>query len=118
MCTQMCVDVCAARALARSHSVCLLPRQGNTGGSKPTSGERGLPPVAGPGSRDQENRWKQYLEDERIALFLQNEEFMKELQRNRDFLLALERGGAPGVVPRSLLWWGRGLELALALGLR
>uniref|UniRef100_A0A8C5U8W2 CUE domain-containing protein n=1 Tax=Malurus cyaneus samueli TaxID=2593467 RepID=A0A8C5U8W2_9PASS len=36
-------------------------------------------------------RWKQYLEDERIALFLQNEEFMKELQRNRDFLLALER---------------------------
>uniref|UniRef100_A0A8B9M8X0 CUE domain containing 1 n=1 Tax=Accipiter nisus TaxID=211598 RepID=A0A8B9M8X0_9AVES len=28
---------------------------------------------------------------ERIALFLQNEEFMKELQRNRDFLLALER---------------------------
>ncbi|KFR09491.1 CUE domain-containing protein 1, partial [Opisthocomus hoazin] len=31
------------------------------------------------------------LEDERIALFLQNEEFMKELQRNRDFLLALER---------------------------
>uniref|UniRef100_A0A8C5TBQ7 CUE domain-containing protein 1 n=1 Tax=Malurus cyaneus samueli TaxID=2593467 RepID=A0A8C5TBQ7_9PASS len=34
---------------------------------------------------------KKYLEDERIALFLQNEEFMKELQRNRDFLLALER---------------------------
>lgn len=31
------------------------------------------------------------MEDERIALFLQNEEFMKELQRNRDFLLALER---------------------------
>ncbi|KGL90422.1 CUE domain-containing protein 1, partial [Charadrius vociferus] len=26
-----------------------------------------------------------------IALFLQNEEFLKELQRNRDFLLALER---------------------------
>lgn len=42
---------------------------------------------------DQDSRWKQYLEDERIALFLQNEEFMKELQRNRDFLLALERGG-------------------------
>uniref|UniRef100_A0A452SY83 CUE domain containing 1 n=1 Tax=Ursus maritimus TaxID=29073 RepID=A0A452SY83_URSMA len=67
--------------------------QGNPGGSKPRSGEGGLPPVAGPGTRDQENRWKQYLEDERIALFLQNEEFMKELQRNRDFLLALERGG-------------------------
>uniref|UniRef100_A0A8D0G4I8 CUE domain containing 1 n=1 Tax=Sphenodon punctatus TaxID=8508 RepID=A0A8D0G4I8_SPHPU len=44
------------------------------------------------GSLDQERKWKQYLEDERIALFLQNEEFMKELQRNRDFLLALERG--------------------------
>ncbi|XP_074976769.1 CUE domain-containing protein 1 isoform X1 [Caretta caretta] len=43
------------------------------------------------GSLDQERKWKQYLEDERIALFLQNEEFMKELQRNRDFLLALER---------------------------
>ncbi|NXT39102.1 CUED1 protein, partial [Pelecanoides urinatrix] len=45
----------------------------------------------GQGSLEQERRWKQYLEDERIALFLQNEEFMKELQRNRDFLLALER---------------------------
>lgn len=55
--------------------------------------------MAGPGARDQESRWKQYLEDERIALFLQNEEFMKELQRNRDFLLALERGGAPGGAP-------------------
>ncbi|ETE64396.1 CUE domain-containing protein 1, partial [Ophiophagus hannah] len=43
------------------------------------------------GSLDQEKKWKQYLEDERIALFLQNEEFMKELQRNRDFLLALEK---------------------------
>ncbi|NXM08653.1 CUED1 protein, partial [Tyrannus savana] len=56
-----------------------------------------LPPLArglvprGQGSLEQERRWKQYLEDERIALFLQNEEFMKELQRNRDFLLALER---------------------------
>lgn len=65
--------------------------QGNPGGSKPTSREGGLPPTAGPGTRDQESLWKQYLEDERIALFLQNEEFMKELQRNRDFLLALER---------------------------
>ncbi|KAF0881146.1 CUED1 protein, partial [Crocuta crocuta] len=65
--------------------------QGNAGASKPTSGDRGPPPAAEPGARDQENRWKQYLEDERIALFLQNEEFMKELQRNRDFLLALER---------------------------
>ncbi|NXX44667.1 CUED1 protein, partial [Tricholaema leucomelas] len=51
---------------------------------------RGLP-ARGQGSLEQERRWKQYLEDERIALCLQNEEFMKELQRNRDFLLALER---------------------------
>ncbi|XP_049628200.1 LOW QUALITY PROTEIN: CUE domain-containing protein 1 [Suncus etruscus] len=65
--------------------------QGNPGGSMSRSGDRGLPPTAGPAPRDQESRWKQYLEDERIALFLQNEEFMKELQRNRDFLLALER---------------------------
>ncbi|KAK2111619.1 CUE domain-containing protein 1 [Saguinus oedipus] len=67
--------------------------QGSAGGPKPGIGEGGPPAVAGPGPRDQESRWKQYLEDERIALFLQNEEFMKELQRNRDFLLALERGG-------------------------
>ncbi|XP_008009533.3 CUE domain-containing protein 1 isoform X1 [Chlorocebus sabaeus] len=65
--------------------------QGNAGGPKPGSGEGGPPAMTGPGPRDQESRWKQYLEDERIALFLQNEEFMKELQRNRDFLLALER---------------------------
>ncbi|KAM9320167.1 CUE domain-containing protein 1 [Gastrophryne carolinensis] len=44
-----------------------------------------------PGSVDQEKKLKQYLQDERIALFLQNEEFMRELQRNREFLLALER---------------------------
>lgn len=44
------------------------------------------------GVSEQERKLKQYLEDERIALFLQNEEFMKELQRNREFLDALERG--------------------------
>ncbi|KAM9210533.1 CUE domain-containing protein 1 [Dugong dugon] len=66
--------------------------QGNPGGPKAVSGEGGPPAVgAEVGTRDQESRWKQYLEDERIALFLQNEEFMKELQRNREFLLALER---------------------------
>uniref|UniRef100_A0A3B3V9I0 CUE domain containing 1b n=1 Tax=Poecilia latipinna TaxID=48699 RepID=A0A3B3V9I0_9TELE len=40
----------------------------------------------------QENTLMQYLEDERIALFLQNEEFLKELKRNHEFLIALERG--------------------------
>ncbi|NXC44087.1 CUED1 protein, partial [Penelope pileata] len=62
--------------------------QGSPGCRQPAA--RGLGP-RGQGSLEQERRWKQYLEDERIALFLQNEEFMKELQRNRDFLLALER---------------------------
>uniref|UniRef100_A0A4W3ILR4 CUE domain containing 1b n=1 Tax=Callorhinchus milii TaxID=7868 RepID=A0A4W3ILR4_CALMI len=47
-------------------------------------------------SLEQERKLKQYLEDERIALFLQNEEFMKELQRNREFLLALEKGEGKG----------------------
>ncbi|NXW09406.1 CUED1 protein, partial [Fregetta grallaria] len=74
------------------------PRPGPTATDRPLPC---LPPVQsshgcrlaprGQGSLEQERRWKQYLEDERIALFLQNEEFMKELQRNRDFLLALER---------------------------
>lgn len=68
---------------------CLPPAQGSQGCRQPVP--RGLVP-RGQGSLEQERRWKQYLEDERIALFLQNEEFMKELQRNRDFLLALERG--------------------------
>ncbi|XP_072737913.1 CUE domain-containing protein 1 isoform X1 [Ciconia boyciana] len=71
----------------------ILPQQ--TAGAQGSHGcrqpvPRGLA-LRGQGSLEQERRWKQYLEDERIALFLQNEEFMKELQRNRDFLLALER---------------------------
>ncbi|XP_071443742.1 CUE domain-containing protein 1 isoform X2 [Hetaerina americana] len=33
-----------------------------------------------------------FLEDERIALFLQNEEFMAELRWNKDFLSTLEKG--------------------------
>lgn len=69
--------------------LCLSPAQSSHGCRQPVP--RGLTP-RGQGSLEQERRWKQYLEDERIALFLQNEEFMKELQRNRDFLLALERG--------------------------
>lgn len=69
--------------------LCLSPAQGSHSCRQPVP--RGLTP-RGQGSLEQERRWKQYLEDERIALFLQNEEFMKELQRNRDFLLALERG--------------------------
>ncbi|XP_054022398.1 CUE domain-containing protein 1 [Dryobates pubescens] len=71
----------------------ILPQQTpGTPGSR--SCRQGAPqglPARGQGCLEQERRWKQYLEDERIALCLQNEEFMKELQRNRDFLLALER---------------------------
>ncbi|KAM7413770.1 hypothetical protein PAMA_020912 [Pampus argenteus] len=53
---------------------------GTTGGPRLTTGPT-----------EQDKKLKQYLEDERIALFLQNEEFMRELQRNREFLIALER---------------------------
>uniref|UniRef100_A0A914UUS7 CUE domain-containing protein n=1 Tax=Plectus sambesii TaxID=2011161 RepID=A0A914UUS7_9BILA len=48
-----------------------------------------------------ENEWKRqlaedpelirYLEDQRIALLLQNREFMRDLRRNRDFMNTLER---------------------------
>lgn len=34
----------------------------------------------------------QYLEDERIALFLQNEDFVRELIGNQEFLSTLEKG--------------------------
>lgn len=59
-----------------------------------SQGADGTPGGAGgaSGASEQERKLKQYLEDERIALFLQNEEFMRELQRNREFLVALERG--------------------------
>ncbi|TNN01415.1 CUE domain-containing protein 1b isoform X1 [Takifugu flavidus] len=56
-------------------------------GGAGTAGGPGLPA----GATEQDKKLKQYLEDERIALFLQNEEFMRELQRNREFLIALER---------------------------
>ncbi|KAL7400205.1 hypothetical protein ABVT39_008263 [Epinephelus coioides] len=61
---------------------------GSQSGAAGTSGGSGLTT----GATEQDKKLKQYLEDERIALFLQNEEFMRELQRNREFLIALERG--------------------------
>ncbi|NXP82492.1 CUED1 protein, partial [Ramphastos sulfuratus] len=73
--------------LTAPSSLCPSPK---VFGAPNPAAPRGLP-ARGQGSLEQERRWKQYLEDERIALCLQNEEFMKELQRNRDFLLALER---------------------------
>ncbi|NWR78088.1 CUED1 protein, partial [Centropus unirufus] len=79
---------CRCTATTDQALLCLPPAQGSHSCRQPVP--RGLV-QRGTGSLEQERRWKQYLEDERIALFLQNEEFMKELQRNRDFLLALER---------------------------
>nr|XP_020474720.1 CUE domain-containing protein 1 isoform X2 [Monopterus albus] len=55
-------------------------------GAAGTTGASGL----ATGATEQDKKLKQYLEDERIALFLQNEEFMRELQRNHEFLMALE----------------------------
>ena len=43
-------------------------------------------------SSNAENEVKQFLEDEKMAMFLQNEEFMRELRRNEDFVMSLERG--------------------------
>lgn len=61
-------------------------------GSQPAGAGAARGPGLPTGATEQDKKLKQYLEDERIALFLQNEEFMRELQRNREFLIALERG--------------------------
>uniref|UniRef100_A0A1A8FMD9 CUE domain containing 1b n=1 Tax=Nothobranchius korthausae TaxID=1143690 RepID=A0A1A8FMD9_9TELE len=63
-----------------------------TGRPGSLSGGAGTTEGSVPEAVGRDHKLKQYLEDERIALFLQNEEFMKELQRNHDFLVALERG--------------------------
>ncbi|XP_072312505.1 CUE domain-containing protein 1b isoform X2 [Eucyclogobius newberryi] len=72
--------------------------QPSSSSSVSSAGQWTAPPGSAPGTAasngpasEQDKKLKQYLEDERIALFLQNEEFMRELQRNREFLLALER---------------------------
>jgi len=45
---------------------------------------------SGPASAEAAAARNQYLEDERIALMLQNEEFMAELQKDSEFMSALE----------------------------
>ncbi|KAL6115606.1 cuedc1 [Pungitius sinensis] len=70
-----------------SYSVSSRSQWTTQSGAAGTSGSPGLTTRA----TEQDKKLKQYLEDERIALFLQNEEFMRELQRNREFLVALER---------------------------
>ncbi|XP_015222940.1 CUE domain-containing protein 1b isoform X2 [Lepisosteus oculatus] len=67
----------------------LPPPASSSSSSSSSSVTQQLAPVTV--ATEQERKLKQYLEDERIALFLQNEEFMRELQRNREFLIALER---------------------------
>ena len=56
-----------------------------------------LSPVRGPRKprareKNAESELKQFLEDERLAIFLQNEEFMRELRHNKDFMMSLEQG--------------------------
>ncbi|KAF7652115.1 hypothetical protein LDENG_00101200 [Lucifuga dentata] len=73
-----------------SSSVSLSQWMAQSSSQSGAAGTGGGPGVAA-GASEQDKKLKQYLEDERIALFLQNEEFMRELQRNREFLIALER---------------------------
>lgn len=42
--------------------------------------------------RDNDRKHEQFLEDEKLAQVLQNEEFVRELTRNTDFMMSLERG--------------------------
>ena len=51
---------------------------------------RSSPSVIGDGIADRE--LGQFFEDEKLAMILQNEEFMRELRCNKDFMLSLEKG--------------------------
>ena len=48
----------------------------------------------------------QYLEDERLAIMLQNSEFLQELRGNEDFMQTLERGKytVKKVIFLGLIW--------------
>lgn len=41
-------------------------------------------------SREGDSEKAQYLEDERMAILLQNEEFVRELQHNQEFMSTLQ----------------------------
>ena len=43
-------------------------------------------------SIDMDPEMSRYLEDERLAIMLQNSEFLQELRGNEDFMQTLERG--------------------------
>lgn len=43
----------------------------------------------------------QYLEDERLAIMLQNSEFLQELRGDRMFMMTLEKGNAATILKIS-----------------
>lgn len=53
--------------------------------------------VFGDSMGDQE--LERFLEDEKLAMVLQNEEFMRELRHNKDFMLSLEKDGQRNTFP-------------------
>lgn len=55
------------------------------------------PGVFGDSMGDQE--LERFLEDEKLAMVLQNEEFMRELRHNKDFMLSLEKDRQRNTVP-------------------
>ena len=49
-------------------------------------------PLAGSGDSMNDRELERFLEDEKLAMVLQNQEFMRELRHNKDFMLSLEKG--------------------------
>ena len=49
-------------------------------------------PLSGDGDSMDDKELERFLEDEKLAMVLQNEEFMRELRHNKDFMLSLEKG--------------------------
>ncbi|XP_046876669.1 CUE domain-containing protein 1-like [Hypomesus transpacificus] len=74
-------------SLSCSHSSLTQPSSSSSLSSVTQAAEPGVSMET-----EQERKLRWYLEDEHVALLLQNHEFMRELQHNRDFLIALERG--------------------------
>jgi len=53
---------------------------------------------------------ERFLEDEKLAIFLQNEEFLRELRRNREFVSSLEQGNIKNNV---MLVWVRTVSISM-----
>ena len=54
--------------------------------------------LSGTGDSMDDKELEQFLEDEKLAMVLQNEEFMRELRHNQDFMLSLEKGLWLGII--------------------